>query len=580
MRKFWLFFLFSVLITSLLIVERIGAQCHPHPVIYDPIVYSDGITPVLASDITFMAYVSTRPGEQLTENSTGCAAWDGPSGGCIMVDCEQFPTFWSLGEILVIEISAAGSNYTQAESGVFTVELTNDIPQYPDGNGPSGEFILYGEGWVFETVETFDSFGRATSLAIDANGTPHISYVDNDDDNLQYAWRSPTGWEIEAVDGPSIEDFETSLALAADGTPCIAYVSDGSQKYAYRDITGWHIETVADWTHCWTSLALDSKNHPHIAAYAGSYICDGDTTNDRYYYLQYAHNDGSGWLVDIVDSGNNSGMFCAIAVDTSSYPHIVHWDQWDNERHYCWKDATGWHIENFGYGDGYNFSLKIDDNGFAHTSYSTGETLEYALKTESGWSVQTVDTPEGGVYWTSLALDDLTLPHITYNCSGAGDLGYAFYDGSYWWVETVMDAGSVGRDNSLALDSNGLSHISFIDESNNTLVYTRRIPSINTSGFLVGPQVYLTWSVVPGAAEYWVYGAPDNPFFVPDITPPFDNRLIVLPQGSLSWVSPYPTGPPGYGYTYLVIATTTVEQEMCISNRIGETTFSADIMGQ
>gem|GEM_PF-3136773 len=576
MRRVFLLFLIPLVMTFL-IVERIGAQCHPHPIICDPIVYSDGITPVLASDITFVAYVSTRPNEQLTENSTGCAVWNGPSGGGIMVDSDQFPTFWTLGEILVIELSGAGSNYIEDESGVFTVELTVDNPQYPDGNGPNGEFILSGEGWVFETVETFDSSGRATSLAFDADGTPHISYVNNDDDNLEYAWRSSTGWEIESVDGPSIEDVETSLALTVDGTPCIAYVSDSSQKYAYRDDTGWHIETVADWTHSWTSLALDSKDHPHIAAYGGSYICDGDTTSDRYYYLQYAYNDGSGWLVEFVDSGNNAGLFCSIALDISGYPHMVHWDQYNNERHYCWKDATGWHVENLGGGSGYDFSIQIDDDGFAHMSYSTGGSIEYAHKTVSGWSVQTVATPEGGGYWTSLALDDLMLPHITYCCYGVGDLGYAFYDGSYWWIETVMDEGSVGRDNSLALDSNCLPHISYIDDSNNELVYARLIPSTNASGFLVGPQVYLTWSVVPGAAEYWVYGSTGDPFFEPDLMPPFNNRLIVLPQGALSWVSPFPTGSPGYGYTYLVFAATQSGEDMCHSNRVGEVSYHAAI---
>jgi len=577
MRNVYLFW-FMIVAAVLLIVETAETQGHSHPAVYVPIVYSDGITPVLAMDLTFVAYIDTRPREQLTETSTGSAVWDDVSGAGAMVDCEHFPTFWSIGEILIMEITGAGSNYTHPETGVFTLELNNDDPQYAYGNGPNGEFILSGEGWLFEVVDSLGNVGRATSLALDGNGAPHISYVDYGQDRLMYAWRSTAGWHIDVVDGSSIANYNTSLALAADGTPRIAYVSNGDQKYAYRDDTGWHIERVSAYAQPWISLALDSRGLPHTAGQFGLYACEDDTTSDRYYSLQYAHKSEFGWQVELVEGGNLSGVFCSIAVDEAGYPHIVHWDTYDPN--YCWKDATGWHVEVFADGPAYDCSLELDGYGFPHVSYSTGSTIEYARHQETGWSFQTVDTEEGGNFHTSLELDDLTLPHITYCNWDAGDLRYAFFDGDYWWIQTVVDEGNVGQYNSLALDSLCRPHISYRDETNADLVYARLIPSTNVSGTLVGQLVYLTWSVVPGAAEYWVYGAPGYPFYLPDLVPPFSNRLAVLPQGSLSWISPNPSGSPGYGWTYLVFVATASGQEVCTSNRVGEATFSMDIRGQ
>jgi len=77
------------------------------------------------------------------------------------------------------------------------------------------------------------------------------------------------------------------------------------------------------------------------------------------------------------------------------------------------------------------------------------------------WTTQNVDS--GGGEFASLALDLAGNPHMTYQ-SAQGDhyLCYAAYDGTSWSTETIEPG---GRRTSLAIDSNGVEHISHSTDS-------------------------------------------------------------------------------------------------------------------
>ena len=90
------------------------------------------------------------------------------------------------------------------------------------------------------------------SLALDANGKPHIAYGET---NLYYA-RYDEEWHIETVDDSWDVGRYASLALDSDGYPHISYYDrdpNGHLKYAYKDEYGWHIET-ADGGECSVGL--------------------------------------------------------------------------------------------------------------------------------------------------------------------------------------------------------------------------------------------------------------------------------------------------------------------------------------
>ncbi len=97
-------------------------------------------------------------------------------------------------------------------------------------------------GWHVHTVDSEGYVGYYTSLAIDANGYPHISYHDSetspysaDPEDLMYAYQDASGWHIHTVDSEGYVGRYTSLALDGEGCPHISYHDDtnGDLKYAY-----------------------------------------------------------------------------------------------------------------------------------------------------------------------------------------------------------------------------------------------------------------------------------------------------------------------------------------------------------
>lgn len=163
--------------------------------------------------------------------------------------------------------------------------MTDRSLQLDDAGHPhiayGGENRLYyawhnGSSWHYEIVDGSPRVNlRAASLALDGNSHPHISYgcydYGSSDENLKYAYRDSFGWHIEVVDRAGYTGRYTSLVLDEDGYPHISYLHisdyDGNRdlKYAYRDASGWRIRTVDGGEHVGehSSLALDGGVSAH-----------------------------------------------------------------------------------------------------------------------------------------------------------------------------------------------------------------------------------------------------------------------------------------------------------------------------
>jgi hypothetical protein len=80
------------------------------------------------------------------------------------------------------------------------------------------------------------------------------------------------------------------------------------------------------------------------------------------------------------------------------------------------------------------------------------------------WHIVTVDSDNYEGYNSSLAFDSLNYPHIAYskffNPNGPYELKYAFYNGTSWFITSII-SGESAYEGSLALDSNNKAHISF-----------------------------------------------------------------------------------------------------------------------
>jgi hypothetical protein len=127
-------------------------------------------------------------------------------------------------------------------------------------------------------------------------------------------------------------------------------------------------------------------------------------------------------------------------------------------------------------------SVAADSTGrTSFSSYTTdyGDLVVGSIRSDSTMNCEYVDGlgSDVGLY-TSLAVDQLDRPRVAYFDRSNGRLKYAEKTAEGWEVVTVPRTGSgdnvVGRSCSLALDSDGLPHIAFLDETAGTLNVARK----------------------------------------------------------------------------------------------------------
>ena len=155
------------------------------------------------------------------------------------------------------------------------------------------------------TTEAVDTAGAVySSLALDATDAPRIAYHHTDGTLLQlrYAYKSGGVWTREVVD---VGGQWCSLALDAQGNPHVSYIGQSLRmRYARKSAGVWSIEVVdSQVANHATSIALDPLGNPAV-----SYWVAGR--------LQYARKSGGVWVREIAsDAAGNDGIFSSLAFD-------------------------------------------------------------------------------------------------------------------------------------------------------------------------------------------------------------------------------------------------------------------------
>ena len=108
--------------------------------------------------------------------------------------------------------------------------------------------------WQVEAVGSGPlSYKFATSVAIDPQGNPHITYHDQANGDLKLASRTSSGWEITTIDAAGETGLFPEMVIGQDGRFHVSYFSreggsSGAVKYATRESGGatWEITEVGD----------------------------------------------------------------------------------------------------------------------------------------------------------------------------------------------------------------------------------------------------------------------------------------------------------------------------------------------
>jgi len=229
--------------------------------------------------------------------------------------------------------------YQRAGVPVSDVALALDAGDQPHlswyrGSPPTHQagVLMYGKKsggrWQATVVDSSAIVGKSSSIAVDSQGRPHISYYDVTHGNLKYAYRDGKEWRIQIVDQFGAVGFGTSLALDSGDHPHISYRQInadnlGNLKYAHLKKGRWLVEVVQGTGDVSgrTSIALSENNLPAIGYFR--YLIGSKWKVGRAMFARY---DGSSWAYAVVDDTGDVGYGVSLGLDSAEQPHLSYYD--------------------------------------------------------------------------------------------------------------------------------------------------------------------------------------------------------------------------------------------------------------
>jgi hypothetical protein len=364
----------------------------------------------------------------------------------------------------------------------------------PSGDGPDDPTPLASD-WTIEVVDSFGYVGFWNSIAVDANGIPHMSYFEllglgPYGSSLKYAKWTGTEWGNETVETVDTGGGFSSIALDSNGNPHIGHSrglkADHNLGYAKWEGGTWSVETVdaeGD-TGCDTSLALDANDWPRIS-YERRPV---PIHNEREHMLKHAAWNGSSWNIEVVDVTRNMISETSIAVDSAGNSHVSHGERIDGNwtlKYVSWNGGA-WNIEvvDADASVGIHNELALDGSDRPHIAYYdiTNKDLKYAWWNGNAWNISVVDSDGWVGGEPSIAIDSNDRPHIAYFNTAEHNLKYASWNVSVWNIETVDFDGVFQQAISITLDQDDLPHISYTDWMNFDLKYASKAELPSPSG--------------------------------------------------------------------------------------------------
>jgi len=226
----------------------------------------------------------------------------------------------------VIGTTGALGYYTSLDLDSF------DKPHISHYNPTYGRLLYTKEGT--STIVDFPNVGKFSSLKLDINGYPNISYYDEKNKALKYAFWTGIQWASQTVDYCPNKDRGrfSSLFLIENELPCISYydATDGDLRFAFWNITTWGSRTI--------DTIGDVGQYSSLIGKDGTlYIAYYDATNKD---LKYAKNSSGTWTLQTIDSLGDVGKYCSIGITGSNTVYISYYDETNGNLKVAWGSDT------------------------------------------------------------------------------------------------------------------------------------------------------------------------------------------------------------------------------------------------
>ena len=315
-----------------------------------------------------------------------------------------------------------------------------------------------------EVVDSGPRVGKYASVAVNpATHQPAISYFDEENGDLKYAWFDGTEWHLETADSSILVGQFTKLIFDESDSPVILYYGYGYRdlKIAHKDIEGnWYNDIVDE--SGFVGMYCDITVLPGARLGVSYY----DETNGDLLYREFQ--DGF-WRPEphlVLDSDGDVGTYTAIATNPiTGEPAVAYRSETEDCVYYIYREAGEWHRQLVTAipGTGYFIDLAFDRNGVPYVVFqdyrNDPRTIDVIIAQQAGevWISRVVQSAGDVGFYCSLAMDAAGFPHLVYYDDTVRGVRYTFWNGRFWVTDVVDAAGDhVGRFCSLALGDDGL----------------------------------------------------------------------------------------------------------------------------
>ena len=193
-------------------------------------------------------------------------------------------------------------------------------------------------------------------------------------------------------------------------------------------------------------MDVDASGVPHVVATRGS----GPSTQ-VYYYTRTP----LGWIEELVWTGAHQPD---IAVEADGTPHVA-FPTTNSITKYAVRGETGWIVENVDTVNGGGFGghrIRVDPTGTVHLGYSGSAGTRYGIKTPTGWVTEAIAGYESGLGF-GFDIDNEGNAHFALYPGGTSMVYVTNAGGS--WVSSNIPA--EGGNVDLEVDAQDIVHVVF-----------------------------------------------------------------------------------------------------------------------